>query len=180
MGYSSSIFGYLTRISIFWWLLVFFTTIILGLIIRKLYLTKKMSALRGVSLVFLCEYLFIVLISTVLSRNSGDEYLYKLELFWSYRNFVKIGVIGVLFENVYNIFLLFPYGFLSCVIMRKVKLIWIWILGTMFSIVIEFMQLVLKKGYFELDDIFHNTMGVLLGVLSYKIIINFHKNKKGY
>lgn len=178
MGYSSSIQGYFARIPLQWWLLVGVIGILLSLILRKMYVTKRMSILQVVTSFFLFEYIFIILISTVLSRSSGNEYLYKLELFWSYRYFMEIGVIGVLFENVYNLLLLFPYGFLVKIIWKRLNAIWISATGTIISLIIEFLQLVLKRGYFELDDIFHNSLGVLLGYLTFSIMMRIREEKR--
>lgn len=36
---------------------------------------------------------------------------------------------------------------------------------------IEVLQLIFKRGYFELDDIFHNTLGSCLGFVCYKLKI---------
>ena len=178
MGYSSSIQEYFIRIPLEWWLLVVMVGIVLSLILGEMYSTKKKGILQMVLFFFLFEYLLVVLISTVFSRVSSDEYLYKLELFWSYRNFLEIGVIGVLFENVYNLFLLFPYGFCVRIIFARMKLVWIWVSGTFISLIIEFLQLALKKGYFELDDIFHNSIGVLLGCLFYFLVVKISKKRR--
>ena len=177
MGYSSSILGYMTRISISWWFLIAIMGLGMSFLSRKLYLVKKINKLQAGSLIFIFIYLLIVLVSTVFSRSSGDEYLYKLELFWSYRNFLEIGIIGVLFENVYNLFLLFPYGFCVKIISQRLGAIWIWITGTFISLMIELLQLALKRGYFELDDIFHNSIGVVLGILSYVIVEKIKKKQ---
>jgi glycopeptide antibiotics resistance protein len=37
------------------------------------------------------------------------------------------------------------------------------LLGFLTSLSIELLQLVLKRGLFEFDDMFHNTFGVILG-----------------
>lgn len=178
MGYSGSLYSYFANIPIKWWLSMILAGMVLALVVGKLYVAKKVKALQACSLIFLCEYMFIVLISTVLSRSPGKEYLYKLELFWSYRNFRKIGVIGVLFENVYNLFLLFPYGFLCKAIWKRVNMTWVMLSGLFISFSIEFLQLILKRGFFELDDIFHNTLGALLGYLVQKLLTRIVERRR--
>jgi glycopeptide antibiotics resistance protein len=37
------------------------------------------------------------------------------------------------------------------------------LLGFLTSLSIELLQLVLKRGLFEFDDMFHNTLGVIIG-----------------
>ena len=39
--------------------------------------------------------------------------------------------------------------------------------GAGWSLMIETLQLVTQRGLFELDDIFHNTVGVVIGYLIY-------------
>lgn len=170
MAYSNPLCSYFTDISADWWFVIGIVGIVLAIIARKLYLGKKINALRAFSLFFLCEYMFIVFVSTVLSRKSGAEYLYKLELFWSYRNFFEIGAIGVLLENFYNTLLLLPYGLLCRVLYKRMSMIRILVSGCCVSITIEFSQLLLKRGYFEFEDIFHNILGVFLGYMLYKLL----------
>ena len=53
-----------------------------------------------------------------------------------------------------------PYGFLCC-------------------LSIECFQLVTRRGYFEVDDVLHNTLGVIVGYLLYLLLIRvFAKEKK--
>lgn len=170
MVYSNPLSSYFTDISPKWWFVIGMIGITCGVIARKIYLAKKMNAFKAFSFFFLCEYMFIVLVSTVLSRKSSTEYLYKLELFWSYRNFFRIGAVGVLFENFYNTLLLLPYGLLCQVLCKRMTMIKILVSGSVISITIELLQLVFKRGYFELEDIFHNILGVLLGYMLYKLL----------
>ena len=39
--------------------------------------------------------------------------------------------------------------------------------SAVFSVVIELLQLFFEKGLFEFDDIFHNTIGGIIGLLLY-------------
>lgn len=42
--------------------------------------------------------------------------------------------------------------------------------GCVFSVGIELLQLVLKRGFSELDDVMHNTLGCIIGYGLYAII----------
>jgi glycopeptide antibiotics resistance protein len=44
------------------------------------------------------------------------------------------------------------------------------LIGFLISLTIEILQLVTKRGLFEFDDIFHNTLGVAIGELGYWMI----------
>ena len=77
-----------------------------------------------------------------------------------------MGTLYLLQENLLNILLLLPVGFLLPGIFDR-RLKW-WqglIVGIMVSSAIEVSQLVLCRGLFEFDDINHNSLGCMLGTL---------------
>lgn len=69
-------------------------------------------------------------------------------------------------ENLCNLFMLLPYGFLfPCInpwgIAEKRKNVQITIMtGFLCTLIIELLQLIFKRGLFEFDDMVHNTLGV--------------------
>ena len=73
----------------------------------------------------------------------------------------------MLYLNIANVLMLMPVGFLvSCIgVMDYKKAV---LTGLLVSGAIETSQLLLKKGLFEFDDIFHNTLGCLVGYLIYR------------
>ncbi|MDO4324090.1 MAG: VanZ family protein [Lachnospiraceae bacterium] len=121
----------------------------------------------------LAGYLFLVLSTTVLSRPVKAEYEYMLMPFWSYTAILE-GQKDLLAENIANIIMLVPVGFLLPIVLKsdgsrpdgkKVVLI-----GFLFSSSIELLQLILKRGLFEFDDIVHNTAGCLVGYMIYRLV----------
>ena len=110
-------------------------------------------------------FLGIVFGSTVFARQPKDYREYKLELFWSWKE-VFHGHQELLKENLLNILLLSPAGFLLPSLFHK-KLPW-WfglLVGLIISAGIEIGQLVLCRGLFEWDDMVHNSLGCMLGLL---------------
>jgi glycopeptide antibiotics resistance protein len=111
----------------------------------------------------LAAYLFLVLCSTVFRRRIHRKRIIRLEPIWWWKRIRKYGwdknsyLAG---QVVLNILMLTPIGFLMPFITRDKKLIVPF--GFLFSAVIEVSQLLLRKGYFEVDDIIHNTLGVAL------------------
>lgn len=86
---------------------------------------------------------------------------YEMELFWSYRRGGQL-----LWENFWNVVLFVPIGmFLSLLAKKKVWLAGV--IGFLLSVGIEGTQLITHRGFFEFDDIFHNTVGAALGVILY-------------
>lgn len=106
----------------------------------------------------------MTLSSTVLSRAPFIGPHLQLSLFWSYRAHST----ELLKENFLNVFLLMPVGILLPMMgvnMRRTVLF-----GACWSGLIETLQLVTRRGLFELDDIFHNTLGVVIGYLIFIIL----------
>ena len=65
-------------------------------------------------------------------------------------------------ENVLNILLFLPVGFCLPVLWNT-RVTQTAVLAFAGSLTIELLQLVLKIGFFEVDDLFHNTLGAVLG-----------------
>ena len=73
-----------------------------------------------------------------------------------------------------NVIIFLPFGFLLPIFWSKInssqKII---IISIIFSFVLEISQLILHLGSFDIDDIFLNTLGALLGYLVIKNISNY-------
>ena len=100
----------------------------------------------------------------MLSRSPFVGQHLELHLFWSYR----AGSSELLKENILNVFLLMPVGvLLPCVGAGFGQTV---LFGSLWSLMIETLQLITQRGLFELDDIFHNTVGVVVGYLIYLLL----------
>lgn len=71
----------------------------------------------------------------------------------------------LLSENFMNVVLFIPIGFLLSFVYPQMRLRRAISIGCMISLFIELLQFVFKKGYCELDDFIHNTIGCFIGVL---------------
>ena len=73
---------------------------------------------------------------------------------------------------ILNLLLMIPFGLLFPIVSRLFDRWWIILAGgCFFSLFIETAQLVFQRGWFDVDDIFLNVMGVLVGLFIYKPII---------
>lgn len=70
-----------------------------------------------------------------------------------------------LIENLLNIVLFVPIGIFLKMAFRYIKFVQILLIGLLFSFTIEVSQLLLHRGWFEVDDMMHNTLGAMLGYL---------------
>ena len=53
---------------------------------------------------------------------------------------------------------------------RNIKFIQILLCGLLFSLTIEISQLILYRGWFEVDALMQNTLGAILGYFIFKIL----------
>ena len=150
-----------------WW----FYSIVLLIAILSWKLTKRFTY----TLLF-C-YLSLVIAQTLLFRTVTEEAQYNLELFWSYR---ALGKEVLTFEDkmlvrqmLFNIVMFIPVGGLLALEIEWKGLL----IGCGVSLGIEATQLITRRGLFELDDLFHNSVGVVIGVLI-PIALRKLKNKR--
>ena len=72
----------------------------------------------------------------------------------------------ILFDISANIIMFIPLGFFLPICFRKADNIKkIALIGFLVSLSIEIIQLITTLGFFEIDDMFHNTLGTMLGAL---------------
>lgn len=114
-----------------------------------------------------------------------SSYQYNLHLFqelkryFSYRE--RIGDLYFLINVVGNVAAFMPFGFLVPVMYREQRkdivyqghffrsFLFVSVLGFLMSLAVETVQLVTKVGCFDVDDLFLNTVGVMLGYIIYYI-----------
>lgn len=122
--------------------------------------------------VLLIEYICLIYCSTVFFRNVRRSVQYDYMPFWSYQAYFDGREPNALIENMMNILVFVPIGLLLGLLAKSKTFVRVTILGACISIGIEFLQLIFKKGFSELDDVMHNTLGCVLG---YGILIIIKK-----
>ena len=76
-----------------------------------------------------------------------------------------------------NVLLFVPLGYLVPSITAQIDRWWkVLLLGFLFSLLIETMQLITKLGWFDASDLLHNTLGALIGYGLYKAILRKPSN----
>ena len=97
------------------------------------------------------------------------EYSYNLELFKEIRRFYKyrkqLGVEAFLLNIVGNVVGFMPCGFFLPIISRRSKKF-----SFCLSLCIETTQLVFRVGSFDVDDLFLNTLGGVLGFCTHRMV----------
>ena len=121
----------------------------------------------------LIEYAFLLFCSTVIFRMTGEVRRYDFHPFWSYEA-IKNGREDLIAENIMNVVVFVPVGLLLGCVSRSMNWWKALLIGCGVSMSIEALQFYLMRGFAEFDDVFHNTLGCLIGYgLSYLIRLGY-------
>jgi glycopeptide antibiotics resistance protein len=117
----------------------------------------------------LTEYLVVLLSSTVFFRtfkkhNSGHNF----NLLWSY-DAISEGGERLVLEIIMNVVVFVPVGMLLPCAFRSMTWWKVVLIGGGISTIIELLQLLYKRGFSEVDDVMHNTIGCLMGYGIYSL-----------
>ena len=134
-----------------------------ALVLTQLQVGRKKSAAAGL----LVAYVFLVMSVTVLSRGHVKEETVYLVPFWSYIEILRGSpeTYSLATEIVLNILMLVPVGFLLPVLVKRHAVLY----GILVSVCIEVFQLITGRGYFEVNDLIHNSLGIVLGYGIYRL-----------
>ena len=66
-----------------------------------------------------------------------------------------------------------PFGFLFPTVIQKKSMVGTILAGGCLSVIIESLQFVLKTGVSDIDDVFFNVCGTIIGFILYRIIYRF-------
>lgn len=128
-------------------------------------LNKRKMFLYAISI---C-YATIVLGAVFLNRN-GLYGVSNLHLFSSYKEAYHKMEISLFRNIILNILLFVPLGFLLPMYSDKLKKIYKAVsIGFAITLAIEIIQYITKLGIFEIDDVFNDTLGTLIGYCVFMI-----------
>ena len=141
------------------------------------------------TLCFVC-YMILLVYFLFFSEEYGRNelyttYQYNFTLFRELRRYIayrhQIGISYFLINVVGNVVAFMPFGFLVPVMYREQRkdvvfigkyfrsFLFVTMLGFVFSLCIETVQMLTKVGCFDVDDLMLNTLGVILGYIIYYI-----------
>lgn len=145
---------------------------------------KKIQKGKFIWFILLLCYLVVVVGVTMLSRGSWFENKTIHSFFYSYKEAWNNFKWRQWRDIILNILLFVPLGILLPMGVKKLRSFWkIYFVGFLFTLGIETLQLYLKKGIFELDDIVNNTIGCMIGYGCFAIIqliISVFKGRRKY
>lgn len=132
---------------------------------------KTLSFQNGILCFIFALYLSFMLGGTLLNRLPDPIYEWKLIPFWSYWEMIVNKSENMWKQILYNIVVFVPWGILLPLLYTKARQWKITILSaTIFSLVIELIQLIFRLGFFEFDDIFNNVLGTFIGFGIWKLV----------
>lgn len=146
-----------------------------------LFITLKPNrkGLEYLSKFLFIEYIFLLYCSTVIFRDYNSNQAHNFTPFWSYVEIHNGNYSVQLPEKVMNLVVFIPVGLLWGTAFQRIKWWQILVAGFLISLSIELLQFTFKRGFAEFDDVFHNTLGCLIGYGVYKSIRGLWKTNKG-
>ena len=140
--------------------------------------TKKLKISKvGICSIYLI-YMIVVFGATIGHRTSGYESV-NLHLFSSYKDAYNNFSLREWRYIILNILMFVPIGFMMPLIFKKCQCWYMTYLGGFATtLFIETIQLITKRGIFEIDDIINNTLGCAIGYGIVMIFISLFKRKK--
>lgn len=139
---------------------------------KETIIKKILLLIYGISIIYL----------TLLNRTPEPERMAWLTLFGSYRRAWIEQHEFILWGLIDNVFMLIPLGILLPWIWNRCKLLQTMGIAAVISVTIECIQYITKLGYFDVDDIWNNLWGTLIGYGIYQCfneIIVAKKEKRG-
>ena len=125
---------------------------------------------------YIAGLVYFLFFAEMLDRTGIERsYRYNLIPFREIRRFIVyadlLGPMAVISNLFGNIVIFMPFGFLVPILGRKKRNFWFTsLLSFALSLAVECIQLITRTGCFDVDDIFLNTIGGMLGYLVYALV----------
>lgn len=140
-----------------------------------LLISKEKNAGRGIAILLLIEYAILIYCSTVVFRVVRGVRKFDYMPFWSYE-YPELFV-----ENVLNTLLFIPIGLLLGLSSSNIRWWQVLLIGGCMSVSVELIQLMTTRGFSEVDDVIHNSLGCMIGYGVYKLVeFGYEKHHKSH
>ena len=132
------------------------------------------NVLRRIAWLGIVAFVVLALNETVFCRTATDDYQFSYRPFWSYEAIMN-GRKDLIKEHYLNVAFFIPLGMLVWVVLKKKQWWRALVFGCALSSLIEVLQLVLKRGMCEFDDVMHNTLGCMVGYGLVKVLASLRR-----
>lgn len=133
--------------------------------IKRKYAQELITKKKAMVLWGLTNYTLGLLFFTVFGRRSWDYYRYNFELGYSYCEVFLNNNYDLAIQIIGNIAIFIPVGIMCNYLFENNALGKSISVGILISLLIEILQLVLRRGCCELDDLISNSIGIIIGFL---------------
>ena len=140
--------------------IIFVTMIVLSLISAN-----GKVFIRNSAWCMLIGYLFLTICATIIYREVSETYRCSFYPFLNYTELYD----EMLAQIILNVVMFIPIGFLLGIAVRNTNTLKVLGIGCMLSLTIEIIQLVSRRGVFNIDDVIHNTLGCAIGFGIFKL-----------
>ena len=114
---------------------------------------------KRIVILSLIAYIAVFFSVAVVFRESSDKCIIRLDLF---KDLLNPGPDGYR-DVILNIVCFIPVGLLVGLLLEKHRLAKALLVGLLVSLTIEFSQLIWHRGVFDVNDLFNNALGALIG-----------------
>lgn len=121
------------------------------------------------------EYVGFILCMTVFFRDCVENRAFNLVPFWSYKAESADLQHSLYVEGMMNVLMFVPIGLLLRCAYKRIGWKMMLVVTVVLSVSIEFMQFFFKRGFAEFDDVFHNTLGAVIGIGLYASVATMVK-----
>ena len=132
-------------------------------------------------MLLLLEWVFLIICSTLIFRDGCFQKEYNLMPLSSYFDYAEnTCLMEMAALNILNVGLFVPVGFLlSC---GSQRMTWWRVLcvAVVLSVGIEVLQLLLRRGLCETDDVLHNVVGAVMGYGIARLLFYYHRRHGFY
>lgn len=152
-----------------------------GYVIYKKFLRgrKNITIKQIIMTGLISGYIIIVLAITILNRVSGIYGNVNLHFLSSYKEAWNNFSVRNWQYLIFNIIMFIPLGILLPLTHKRFqKLLYTLSVGFILTFVIEILQRITAFGIFELDDIFNNIIGTLVGYSIIMTVISLNKSQR--
>lgn len=140
------------------------------------------NSVRFLAWILVVGYVAYVLYVTVFGRAEAEEIKYNFILFWSYLATMRGEGVNLMRGNYLNVAMFVPLGVLLWCAMGRREWWKVLLMLVLFSASIEVLQLLLRRGFCEFDDVFHNAVGGMIGYYLCGLVVKIWsglKNENG-
>lgn len=124
---------------------------------------------------------YFLLISEIYGRTGEmQEYHYNLVLFreikrfWNYRR--RLGIFATATNLLGNVLIFLPFGFFMAMASKYRSFLSTLVYSFALSLTVEISQLFMKVGCFDVDDLLLNTIGGMLGFITFAVCNVIRRN----